>query len=664
MAKIIHFALLILILSVTTVCGQNISRIFGVISEEELEMKQYSPDRDAEAVVLYDMARSSFFETVDYQYDVRFERATRIKILSEAGIRWAEVEIPFYDEGDIFEKVYEIEVSSYNLENGKIVKSTFDPSTIYEETVNQFWNIKKFAIPNVKAGTVIEYRYKINSQHKFNFRDWEFQWKIPVVYSEYEARMIPFYEYTYIMQGTSKFDIFESYVDPEAKHYLPAPDMYGKNYFNDMVYKFGMNNLPAFGDEEFITSINDYIIKIDFQLAKIHNHRGTTFDIITTWEGLTKELLNDKDFGKYVDRSEKLGSKLLDIKELSGKPEMERFNAVVDYVKNNYSWNRINDKYTSKSPNQLVDDKTGNCTDLNLFTVGLLNSAGIEAHPLLISTRTNGKIKYDYPFSHFFNYVIILARIGDEMVLSDATETFSMNDRIPPRCINDRGLVVRKGNVEWISLDHTMTSGITTIVQMKIDENMVTADLLKIATEYDALNFRNSYADNINNVRKSLSEGSYSVIDSTIRIQNHHERSKPYRLGYRITSKPEMINNKIYISPFLQETISDNPLKQKERKYPVDMVYPVKRIYSSTVSLPEGYQAEYIPEDLKIDSDLFDLNYSVKTLGDDLQITLDYCFKQSIYQPRDYSKLKQYFSEIVKKGNEKIVLVKTAASGN
>jgi hypothetical protein len=94
------------------------------------------------------------------------------------------------------------------------------------------------------------------------------------------------------------------------------------------------------------------------------------------------------------------------------------------------------------------------------------------------------------------------------------------------------------------------------------------------------------------------------------------------------------------------------------------MVYPVKRIYSSTVSLPEGYQAEYIPEDLKIDSDLFDLNYSVKTLGDDLQITLDYCFKQSIYQPRDYSKLKQYFSEIVKKGNEKIVLVKTAASGN
>jgi hypothetical protein len=664
MVRKIYSTLFILALSVTIVSGQNISRIFGVISEEELNMKQYSPDRDAEAVVLYDMAKSSFYTTVDYSYDVKFERATRIKILSEAGIRWAEVEIPFYDEEDIFEKVYDIEVSAYNLENGKIVKSSFDPSTIYEEAVNQFWNVKKFAIPNVKVGTVIEYRYKINSQYKFNFRDWEFQWRIPVVYSEYETRMIPFYEYTYIMQGTSKFDVFESYVDTEVRHSLPAPDMYGKDYFNDMVYKFGMNNLPAFGDEEFITSINDYIIKIDFQLAKIHNYQGTTFDIITTWEDFIKELLSHKDFGKYVSKSEKLGSNVLDIKELAEKSEMERFNTVIDYVKNNYNWNQIGGNYASKSPNKLVDDKTGNCTDLNLFTVGLLNSAGIEAYPLLISTRTNGKIKYDYPFSHFFNYVIILARVGDKMVLSDATEIFSMNDRIPPRCINERGLVIRKGDVEWISLDNTMTSGITTIVQMKIDENMVTADLLKIATEYDALNYRNSYADNIENVRKSLSESSYSVIDSTIRIQNHQDRSKPYRIGYRITSKPGMVNNKIYISPFLQETISDNPLKQKERKYPVDMVYPIKRIYNSTVSPPDGYQAEYIPEDLKIESDLFDLNYSVKTLGDDLQITLDYCFKQSIYQPGDYSKLKQYFGEIVKKGNEQIVFVKTAVAGN
>ena len=77
---------------------------------------------------------------------------------------------------------------SYNFENGRLNKSSFDASNTYDEKKNEYWNIKKFAIPNVKVGSVIEYKYKINSQNKFNFRDWEFQWKIPVVYSEYVTK--------------------------------------------------------------------------------------------------------------------------------------------------------------------------------------------------------------------------------------------------------------------------------------------------------------------------------------------------------------------------------------------------------------------------------------------------------------------------------------------
>ena len=53
--------------------------------------------------------------------------------------------------------------------------------------------------------------------------------------------------------------------------------------YQDIVYKFGMKNIPAFGDEEFITSINDYVIKLDFQLSKIHTLDGRNIDIITTW---------------------------------------------------------------------------------------------------------------------------------------------------------------------------------------------------------------------------------------------------------------------------------------------------------------------------------------------------------------------------------------------
>ena len=80
---------------------------------------------------------------------------------------------------------------------------------------------------------------------------------------------------------------------------------------------------------------------------------------------------------------------------------MKNSTRFLDYVKNNYNWNNNNDKFASKTPNQLINDKFGNCADINLFTIGLLNSIGIESYPLILSTREHGKIKVDYPFSQF-----------------------------------------------------------------------------------------------------------------------------------------------------------------------------------------------------------------------------------------------------------------------
>ena len=85
-----------------------------------------------------------------------------------------------------------------------------------------------------------------------------------------------------------------------------------------------MNDVPAFRDDDFISSKNDYIFKLDFQLSKIHNFDGTNTNIITTWEKLIKELLKHQDFGKYISKSEKAASKLFDIDGLSQKSENEK----------------------------------------------------------------------------------------------------------------------------------------------------------------------------------------------------------------------------------------------------------------------------------------------------------------------------------------------------
>ena len=54
--------------------------------------------------------------------------------------------------------------------------------------------------------------------------------------------------------------------------------------------------------------------------------------------------------------------------------------------------------FTNKSVKDLLSSKTGNSAEINLFLAGMLNAAGIEAYPVITSTRSNGKIQSDYPF--------------------------------------------------------------------------------------------------------------------------------------------------------------------------------------------------------------------------------------------------------------------------
>jgi len=632
--------------------GQGFSKEFGKVWKADIELKQYSKDKDAEAVVLFDIA-TSHFEMVADRFEIVFERTTRIKILSEAGIDWAEVEIPYYQEGGIYEEVARIEAYSYIFENGHLNKTQFDVSNVYTEKINSYWNVKKFAIPNVKPGSIIEYKYRINSQYMFNLRDWEFQWRIPVVYSEYKVKLVPFYEYAYILQGANKFDSFSSYQDNGLERNV------GMYKFHDAVSKFVMKDVPAFKDEEFISSINDYLIKLDFQLAKVNRMNGSSEEIMTTWEGLIKDILKNPDFGKYVNKSEKLGAKLISEKDLDSKSDKEKFNYILEYVKSNYNWNGHTGKYATKSPNKFNQEKHGNCADINLFTTGLLRSAGIEAYPVLITTRQHGKIRLDYPFSHFFNYVVILAKVNGAEVLTDATDVLCLNDRVPTRCINDKGLIVKKDNLDWIKPTLATPSEINTVIQIeKVTPEIITAGISKTATEYNALNYRNSYGENLDEIKKSLEKKSYTIEDSGLSVKNQRDIEKPYTLSYKLSKGIESFNEKIYISPFLNEVISDNPLKQKTRAYPIDMVYPTKRKYLTIIPIPEGYEVNYLPSAQRIRDPLFDLTYSASHDDKQIIISLNYYFKKSVYSASTYSKIKSYYSVIVKKGNEKVALSK------
>jgi hypothetical protein len=647
------FIIMYLFCLVKITVAQNYVHEFGKYSNEEFQLQQYAKDPTAEAVVIYDIGSSHFIRNDD-GFQVVFERKMKIKIFNKAGLKWAQISIPYYEESNKYEEIMELKGNTYNYENGQVRISALDPNNVFNEKYNEHWYDRKFAMPDVKEGSVIEISYKIQSPYLFNFRNWDFQNKIPVIYSEYTVFMIPFYAYTNILQGANKFDSFRSY---ETSSYSSP---LGSINYQDKAYCYVMKELPAFKDESFITSANDYIIKLDFQLSQLHRPDGSTQAIMTTWPKLSEEMIDNESFGKYVNNSKKRAKEIVDGMQIATKPAMGKAKDIEGYVKTKFNWNGYSDKYASKSVKEFLTSKTGNCADINLFLTGMLNAAGIEAYPVILSTRSHGKIKLDYPFSHFFNYVIVMAKIDSLLILLDATEPLSNFSEIPSRCINDGGLIIQKNKTEWVKLQSTSNSDISYNFDLRLTTNKdsINQYCKLMTTGYEAIDYRRKFSTAYKDLKIKLM-GNNSLSGDSLKPIDLDQIEKPFEIDFNSKVQLESIEDKIIISPFCGFTITENPLKQPVRTYPVDFVYRKSYKFQSIIAIPTGYKLMTLPEDLKINNSLVQVVYATDVQKKDTVIVIgSYVFKKDVYPISDYSNLKSCFNGIVDKFNEKLVFVK------
>ncbi len=645
--------------------AQRLTPQFGVLTDADKAFSSYEPEPEAPAVVLFDIGSSYFFDTPDGGYNIRFTRNRRTKIFSRAGIEHATVSIPFYFENPTKkETVASIEAYTYNLKDGLVYKKALEPSAVFEEKVSNFLRVKKFTFPDVQDGAIVEYKYVIETPFHFNLPDWEFQGKAPVVYSEYTINMIPFYEYIFIAQGITKFDYQKSEVSKKKRLFGSVTEALGGRTgggveFSDMVHTYAMKNVPSFTDESYVTSASDYIMKMDFQLSKFNRPTGGSTDVITTWPALNKAMLNNESFGKFLSASGRIAKKLLEKELILTETDREKkTEALVQYVRSNFAWNEVDDNFCHKSAKEFFEQKAGNSAEINLFLCALLNAAEIAAEPVLISTRSHGKIKTDYPFDHYFNSVLVLVK-GPNAYLTEGTESLIAYNRIPLRCINERGLLVSEYEVIWLSLEPRVQSVDEKILSIKVNADQRTAAVTGQiqSTEYQALNRKTRFKNDSTEFRKYLKE-THQVEAIETRMYSYDRPRVPYVIQFKGTVPLEIVDNSLVVQPLLGFPMKENPLRQANRTYPVDFIYPQNSRMKVTVTVPEGYTVSQMPEAIQMDNEIAQINFKHTLSGNELTVTADYQLKKGVYSAAEYGKLKFYLGMIVKAFNTPVVMQK------
>ena len=308
-------------------------------------MAEYAADPSADAVILENHAMVSMRS--DEKIIVVTDCHVRIKIINTDGLDYANVELPYGSD----EKIIGMKAAAYNLEEGVMVQSLVDKKSLYYENTSRYRKTLRFSVPNVRPGTVIEYRYTLESPDYFTLYTLEFQHDIPVRRCSFQVEFPGYFEYKFV-PGGSLYGI--RYTSGQQRV------LFGNSTVEGFKGTWKGNNIPAYREEPFSTGSEDYYARMGFELSKI-NIPGYYFEEISpTYPKLSEKLLERTDFGDYIDKGGVVRKKAEELKSEGGS-ETDILRRIHGWVSDYMMWNGYSDFTASAAMSKVYEDGTGQC---------------------------------------------------------------------------------------------------------------------------------------------------------------------------------------------------------------------------------------------------------------------------------------------------------------
>ncbi|HET6559532.1 MAG TPA: hypothetical protein VFG54_19570 [Prolixibacteraceae bacterium] len=592
---------------------------YGKISQADLEMKYYPSDTSAPAAIICDYGHFNAVST-------EFVRTLRIKIFKKEGTVWANQIFPVSSKTDV-------KGITYNLENGEIVESKLKSESVFQERVIDDYSRIRIAMPNVKEGSVIDMEFRLMGLPG----EWRFQEEIPVAWSE-------------LIIEDSPYLLFQ------------------KNFFGfeplsiNTPMRAVAKDMPAFKKEPYMNAVNNFITKYYIELFKI-NIPGNYHEFTTSWKAVNLRLRQSPRFGYSMEGNAFINKLVKEIEE-NHKDSLERLIAAHETVKKAVKWNEEETLFASADNlSYAFNRKIGNSADVNLLLIKLLDKLNFEVYPLALSTRDNGFLPPDHVSFRKLNYVVAYVFVGDKKYFVDATEEFLPLGYLPPRCINIHGRIVDDKKSEWVDLFTDKKDKKIIQYDLKLSTDKVLSGKMAVNNyDYAAFDFRKKY-EKFNSKEEYIkdfesSHNGLSVIQCG--INNLDSIYLPLKESYEVKIKNMVLStgDQVFINPLLFEQLTSNPFKSEERRYPVDFIYPQEKIYYFKLELPEGVQVVELPKPLTMKSPdgSASVQYRIAASGNIIQYTYKFSLGKAVYSEIEYADLRAFFSEIVKKHSEQIVL--------
>ena len=648
---------------------------FGQPAPADFEAKNFVADSAASAVVLYDFG-STRFRLNGLRFQLESERVTRIKVLKKAGYDVATVEVPLYHQAQSEEKLTSLRGFTYNEVGGKIEKVKLEASTTFAEERTKNIRVRKFTLPNVREGAVIEYSYTVTSDFLFNFQDWSFQREIPTRWSEFQATIPEYFDYKMAMQGYEPLVLQTreqqsvQYMAHESGGIAMSGERVSSSSQNIMAqatnYHWAMQNVPALRDEPFMTTMRDYVARLNFELAG-ERLPGQGYQNVTgTWSKINSDLRTSDNFGSQLGHVGFMSDAIKPLVAQYPDPAA-RAAAVRQLVMQAVKYDGTS-RYSASGPlKRSYDLHRGTAADVNLLFIAALREADLPAEPVLLSTRSHGRVNQFFPMLEQFNYVIgVLPLANDQELLLDATDPLLPCGLLPARCLNQVGRLVpsKEGEGRWVNLTPAQRHLHFQDIKMTMDaQGNLTGQVREEHGGYAAATAREKLASL--GEKKYLTElanrhSGWDVPTYAFKAANDPTQSLALTYELRRAASSAGPANELYLNPLAAFIEAQNPFRQETRTYPVDFGSLRQDVIVMTLTLPAGYTAELPkPTTLSLPDKGGRYLYSATspapgTVQFVSRLTLD----KPIYGAEEYASLREFYRLALAKQAEAVVLKK------
>lgn len=645
------------------------------ITPEELAVKDAPSNPGAHAILLFRGVHTDVLEDFEKHH-------YRIKILSEEGKKYADIEIPFDKEAvkveDIRARTVRADGTAANFEG-----NPFEKVVVKAKGVKFF--AKTFTLPEVQVGSIVEYKYTLRSDPGPLIRT---PWTLQSELFTRRMRLFLRPEMAFFGLFRSAVPIWIAFGLPEGK----APkQVWGGGY------ELELENIAPFEEEDFMPPADTRKMRVEFyyhdlfrfavdaELSKKEN-KGLKEEINRLpqqdafWKGIGKVIYEDdegflakrKAIERVVTGSirpddppeaklRKLFARTQQIRNMSFEREKTEKEEKREKLKDN------------ENVEELLKHGYGNAYEINLLFVALARAAGFDAYQVHIKSRNRGAFVPQMLNLGQFNTTVVMVRLGTEERYLDPAMRHCPYDLLPWNETDVEGLrVTKEGGVRVKTPPPKSADAILArkgTLELSEDGSLH-GKLQLVFTGQGALS-RRLEARELDELgrRKELEEEvkGWLPAEATVKIESFtgwENSEEPLRaeLSVEVPHFATAAGRRLLLPLAVFQSTRRHPFPHAKRIHPIYFRYPWEERDEVTMQLPAGYQIESLPHPQQRIMLFGRYEMSGKSEAGSLRLERRLVMNRYFFRVEEYPVLRDFYNSVKFSDEQQVVLQASEAA--